>query len=104
MLELACANDSALDVSDLELQRDGVSYSVDTLAYLRAQEPATDFIFILGHDALLGLPKWERWQELLTDNLLAVVSREASQCEEAADGEEPGSRFWFNFFDSFVFL
>ena len=79
MLELACANDSALDVSDLELQRDGVSYSVDTLAYLRAQEPATDFIFILGHDALLGLPKWERWQELLTDNLLAVVSREASQ-------------------------
>lgn len=88
MLDLACTDDSALEVSDLELQRDGVSYSVDTLAYLRALEPATDFIFILGRDALLGLPKWERWQELLTDNLLAVVSREASQCVEAADGEE----------------
>ena len=92
MLELACADDSALEVSDLELQRDGVSYSVDTLAYLRTQEPATDFIFILGHDALLGLPKWERWQELLSDNLLAVVSRGAGLDQETAVYREAQSR------------
>lgn len=89
MLELACADDPSLVASDIELQRDGVSYSVDTLAQLRAQEPGTDFVFILGRDALLSLPKWERWQELLRDNLLAVVSRESALEDDApADAQE----------------
>ena len=61
MLELASRDEATLEVSDIELEREGVSYTVDTLAQLRKQEPNTDFVFILGQDAFSSLPQWQRW-------------------------------------------
>ncbi len=92
MLELASRDEATLEVSDIELEREGVSYTVDTLAQLRKQEPNTDFVFILGQDAFSSLPKWQRWQELLSDNLLAVVSRSDAVSEKGAEVGEPSEQ------------
>ena len=62
MLGLACAKKPQLEASPIELEREGVSYSVDTLTQLRAADPDTDFVFVLGRDAFEGLPRWERWE------------------------------------------
>ncbi len=59
MLRRAVADHPHFSVSDLELVRGGISYTVDTLRTLRERYPAADLFFILGADALLQLPRWK---------------------------------------------
>ena len=93
MLTLACAGSAQLVASPIELEREGVSFSIDTLAQLKNDDPSTDFVFVLGRDAFEGLPLWDRWERLLDENLLAVVSRpEISVSRESAELTQLASR------------
>jgi len=93
MLTLACADSAQLVVSSIELEREGISYSIDTLAQLKNDDPSTDFVFVLGRDAFEGLPLWDRWERLLDENLLAVVSRPGiSVSRESAELTQLASR------------
>lgn len=56
--ELAVAGDPGLAVDRIEIQRGGVSYTVDTLRELRNREPETDWTLILGRDNLEELAQW----------------------------------------------
>ena len=58
MLELAIAGHSALRVSRLEIDRGGVSYTVDTLRELRDQRPVDELFLLMGGDTLADLPHW----------------------------------------------
>ncbi len=71
MVQAACAGQDGFVVDDRELQRDGPSWSVDTLESLRAEYPDTPLALIVGMDAFLGLPRWHRWRRIL--NLAHVV-------------------------------
>lgn len=62
-------------VDDRELQRDGPSYSVDTLATLRAEYPLRPMGLIIGMDAFLSLPKWYHWREILQLAHIVVAHR-----------------------------
>ena len=64
-----------LSVCDIELNRGGISYTVDTLAQLRAGEPERSFCFIMGADAFTNLPAWRRWQELTDYAHLVIIDR-----------------------------
>ena len=55
--------------------RGGKSYTVDTLAELRAEMPQTPLALLLGADAFRGLPSWHRWRELFELAHLVVVPR-----------------------------
>lgn len=69
MLERAIAGEPRFAVSRLELDREGPSYTVDTLAALRAAAPVDELFLILGGDASAELPRWrspERIAELAT--------------------------------------
>jgi nicotinate-nucleotide adenylyltransferase len=93
MLTLACADSAQLVASSIELEREGISYSIDTLAQLKNDDPSTDFVFVLGRDAFVGLPLWDRWERLLDENLLAVVSRPGiSVSRESAELTQLASR------------
>jgi nicotinate-nucleotide adenylyltransferase len=93
MLTLACADSAQLVASSIELEREGISYSIDTLAKLKNDDPSTDFVFVLGRDAFEGLPLWDRWERLLDENLLAVVSRPGiSVSRESAELTQLASR------------
>ena len=70
---------AGLVVDDREMRRGGVSYSVDTLASLRADFPHSALCFLLGHDAVAGLAQWHRWTALCDFCHLVVVSRGRAQ-------------------------
>ncbi len=58
MLELACAGHPPFRVSTLELDRGGVSYTVDTLAAIRALHPSDALFLLLGGDSIRDLSNW----------------------------------------------
>lgn len=62
-------------VDDRELRRDGPSYSIDTLASLRAEFSDASLGLIVGMDAFLGLPRWHRWDEILDVAHIVVAHR-----------------------------
>jgi nicotinate-nucleotide adenylyltransferase len=62
-------------VDPRELQREGPSYMIDTLASLRAELGDAPLCLIVGQDAFHGLPGWRRWRELFDFAHLAVMRR-----------------------------
>ncbi len=65
MLRLATEDEPRFAVSDLELRKGGISYTVDTLRAWRQREPGTDLIFIAGMDSLLTLHAWREPLEIV---------------------------------------
>ena len=58
MLRLATAARPEFRVSTLEIDRGGVSYTVDTLRQLRADQPDAELFFLMGADSLADFPHW----------------------------------------------
>jgi nicotinate-nucleotide adenylyltransferase len=58
MLSLALENQPGFAVETTELNRPGLSYTVDTLTELRRREPDAELILLLGADAAAELPTW----------------------------------------------
>ena len=75
MVQVATAGQHGFVVDDRELQRDGPSYSVDTLSTLRAEFPLRSLALIIGMDAFLELPKWYNWREILPLAHIIVAHR-----------------------------
>ena len=73
MLEAAAR--PPLVVDRCELERGGVSYTVDTLEQLRARWPARSLVLLIGLDAYHGLPRWHRADEVLSLAHIVVVAR-----------------------------
>ncbi len=75
MLRLAIAGRQGHELDRRELDRTGVSYSVDTVAEIRRQFPDAELFLIMGSDSLASMRQWHRPQELLSCVTLAVVQR-----------------------------
>lgn len=76
MLELALAGAApGFSVDRRELEREGPSYMVDTLASLRGEATDRPLCLIVGLDAFCGLPSWHRWRDLFELAHIAVVRR-----------------------------
>lgn len=78
MVELAIAGEPGFEVSRIEFDRAGPSYTVDTLADLAAAHPAGELFLFLGEDALRDLPAWREPQRILHLAHLAVATRPRS--------------------------
>jgi nicotinate-nucleotide adenylyltransferase len=70
-----------LIVDARELEREGVSYTIDTLMTLRADFANHPICLLLGADAFKGLCDWHRWEELLDYCHLVVVNRPGSNSD-----------------------
>jgi nicotinate-nucleotide adenylyltransferase len=75
MCRLLADGHGGVQVSALELERDGPSYTVDTLRALHAAHPHTSLTFILGADVARTLPTWREPRALLELAELAVALR-----------------------------
>src|SRR5262249_46226056 len=60
MLALAIAGNPAFRIDELEKERAGPSYTVETLAELHRRHPGFTFALLLGGDSLADLPGWRR--------------------------------------------
>jgi len=78
MAELATVGDERFRVSRIELEREGPSYTVDTLRQLREREPDDELFLILGGDQALALPNWHEPLQVLDLATLAVFERGSS--------------------------
>lgn len=75
MVRRAVAGNPALELSLVEAERPGPSYTVDTLEELRATYPEGELFFLMGEDALLDLPNWRSPQGIIALATLAVARR-----------------------------
>lgn len=84
MARLATSDNEHFAVSDVEIRRGGLSYTVDTLAQLREEHPDAELWFIVGADAAVDLPRWHDVRRLLRLCRLAIVARPGYTLDHAA--------------------
>ena len=76
MLNLALGADSGLKVSNVELNRSGPSYTIDTVEHFKLTLPAESRLFlIMGLDAFLEIDTWKSYRKLLAQIPLIVINR-----------------------------
>jgi nicotinate-nucleotide adenylyltransferase len=75
MLRLAVAGHEELEVSTLEIDRGGMSYTIDTLEAVAAAEPAARLFLLMGADTLADLAEWHRPAAICALATPLVVSR-----------------------------
>ena len=85
LCRLAVAKDERLEVSRLELDRGGPSYTVDTLRAIHERSPRDELIFIVGGDMAHSLPAWREPEEVLRLATLAVAERESIRRDDIAE-------------------
>jgi nicotinate-nucleotide adenylyltransferase len=78
MVALATAAERAFVPSDVELAREGPSYTVETVALIRKQRPGVDVVLIVGSDNLPMIADWREPERLLELCTVAVVERPGS--------------------------
>ncbi len=75
LLRLAIADDPRFEVSDDEIARGGISYTVDTLRRFRARHPEAKLYFLVGGDSLLELHSWRDIHAVLELAEIVTVTR-----------------------------
>jgi nicotinate-nucleotide adenylyltransferase len=66
---------SGLGVDDREIRRGGLTYTVDTLEELAAEQPETDIFLVVGQDTASRISTWHRYEEVLALSTLVIVNR-----------------------------
>lgn len=82
MTKLAFAEVPEAEISDMELRREGKSYTVDTLRALRAEMPEAELYFLVGTDMLLYMEHWVEFEEIFRLCTLAALPREEGEIPE----------------------
>ena len=75
MVKLATENDDRFQVSDLEIVRSGPTYAVDTVREWKRLNPSDELFWIVGSDALSGIPSWHEWEVFVSEVTIVAVNR-----------------------------
>ena len=87
MCETVFAEVEGATVSDLEMRREGNSYTIDTLEHFADED--VELFLILGSDTAAGLDTWERYEEIADLATIAVFERRGYE-----DARPPASFSW----------
>ena len=82
MLRLASRHNEKLFVSDYEIKSDRVSYTIYTVEHFRREFPDAELFLLVGSDMLLSFDTWYRYEQILENVTLCVVSREKGDLPE----------------------
>lgn len=75
MLKLAIGAHPKFEVDPIEIQRGGVSYTIDTIEQLQSNEPDATWFLLIGADSLKDFKKWKSPEQLLRTVKLVVANR-----------------------------
>ncbi len=89
MVQAAVRGVAGLEASALEIERGGTSFTADTLAALRDEDPSRELVLVIGSDAAAGLPTWERIDEVRSLASIVVATRPGAE-----DGRPPPGWDW----------
>lgn len=84
MLNLALAGQPVLRIDEMEKDRPGLSYSVETLAEVHRLHPTHELFLLVGSDTVVDLPKWREPRRLLHLAGLLVMARPNNPVPDAA--------------------
>ena len=88
MLRIAVAAEPKMEVSDIELKRDGASYTYLTLETLREQYPNATLYLLMGTDMFLSFESWKNPQQIMANATLAVIYRGEKGERAAIDAQK----------------
>lgn len=66
MCRLAVEDEEKIEVSDMEIKRHGISYTVDTLKEIKEADPDAELFLLTGTDMFLTIDKWKSAEEIMT--------------------------------------
>jgi nicotinate-nucleotide adenylyltransferase len=84
MTRLAAADDARFSVSTVEVDREGPSYTYETLQMLADERADTELVFVMGADAALGFESWRRPERVVELARIAVARRSGVSDAEVA--------------------
>jgi nicotinate-nucleotide adenylyltransferase len=84
MLQAAIAGNPSFTLCEVESERPGPHYMVDTISILQKRNPEADYTLLLGEDSLRDLPLWHRPRDVLALCELAVLRRPDRKADMAA--------------------
>ncbi|MGL5934971.1 MAG: nicotinate (nicotinamide) nucleotide adenylyltransferase [Cetobacterium sp.] len=76
MCEIAFENDEKIEVSDLEVNSEKLSYTYDTLLKVIQKYPNSEYYEILGEDSWAYFDKWKNYEEILKLSKVVVLARD----------------------------
>ncbi len=79
MLRLALAGHPHFRINTVEIEREGISYTIDTIRFLKAQEPQAEYYLLIGADSLLDFANWREPEAIL--NSVQVVIAKRPECD-----------------------
>jgi nicotinate-nucleotide adenylyltransferase len=82
MIRLAIEDNPHFEFSDFELQRDGYTYTADTLTLLHEENPETQYYFIVGTDSLFMMQDWMQPQTVFSNCTVLVAGRDQADEEK----------------------
>lgn len=82
MVELAIEDNEAFQISTIELEREGMTYTADTLIQLTNEYPEKTFYFIIGADSFFQFQSWMSPQIIADKCILVVAQRDAYKTDE----------------------
>ncbi len=85
MAELSIANNPYFKASDLEINRQGQTYTFETLEQLHVIYPNTDFYFIVGADCLFSIERWYKPDRIFEQCTLLAANRNDVPVTELQD-------------------
>ena len=93
MLDLALAGSATDEISTIDIDRSGPSYTADTLEILAEHFPNAQLFFLMGEDSLRDLPEWHHPERILRVAKLAVAGRPGVETDlESLEFQVPGVR------------
>ena len=82
MLKLAFEGISKVAVSDIELKREGTSYTFETIGELRKMHPKSRLYYLIGDDWLVGFDTWRNYEYILANARIVVANRSGRDLSE----------------------
>jgi nicotinate-nucleotide adenylyltransferase len=76
MVKAAIKGNKRFEVSDVELKRKGVSYTIDTVGYFKHHHPNDELFLIIGQDNVSGLKNWKNIDVLKKMAHFVVIERD----------------------------
>lgn len=88
MLHIAAAGCPGLEVSDIELRREGVSYTYQTVEALKGEYPDAQLVLLMGSDMFLSFHTWRNPEQILRNVSLGVFCRVGKKEREAVEARK----------------
>ncbi|MDF2512434.1 MAG: hypothetical protein K0S04_2300 [Herbinix sp.] len=76
MIQLAINENPHFELSTMEMEREGMTYTADTMTILKAENPDTEYYFIIGADSLFLMDKWYQPQIIFDNCIVAAANRD----------------------------